>query len=238
MKRAFVGALLGAFCLSQPALALPGWTAGKVRAWVKGHDFLAPNYADSGAGVTWYINGHRDIEGGGRVLVRYESGIDTRLGVYGHAAPPGTVFQQVRLSIAAGADDYTAKPGVWTRNSALARTLLEQIYGKEVAHDFAGSKFVYKGLDYYTEETAQSYRRERLTAVPAQTGELWDDGEVQFFQGKRFAYDVDAKRSVLMIFLLKDLPSEIAVMQHNQKIGAAYQQSEARKKPIKLNAGD
>lgn len=217
-----------AFLQASPAHSLPGWTGGQIRKWIKNHSFLSPNFRDDGAGVTWYIDAHRDVEGGGRIVVRYEHGIG------GQKDQPQSVFRQVRLFVVKSMQNYEIRPDVWRRASKLTSTLLNQIYGQEVAQDFASSKLVYKAMDYYVEYTAQRYRRERIDSVPTQSESLWDQGETQLFQGKRFAYDVDSKHATLMIFPLKELPEEFAIMQHNQKINAAYQQQEARKRPVKL----
>ncbi len=224
-----VGCFLFLSVWTTSANALPEWTGQQIRNWIKTHSFLSPNFRDDGAGVTWYIDAHREIEGGGRIVVRYEHGIGE------DPTRAKTVFKQARLFVVKNIKDYEIQSNVWSRDSKLTSTLLKQIYGQEVAQDFANSKLVYKAMDYYVEYTAQQYRRERIDTIPTQSESLWDQGETQLFQGKRFAYDIDAKRKTLMIFPLKELPEEISIMQHNLKINSAYQQQEARKKPVKLD---
>lgn len=233
MKRMFITGMLGAVLLALPAQALPGWTAGYVRNWIRNHSFLSPNFDDSGAGVVWNIIGQRDVEGGEQLFVRYESGMFKVGDEWPAKAPAKNVFPKVSLGIIKKAD-YSGRAGVWARNSELSLMILDKVYGKSVALDFETSKMVFKGLDFYTEFSDDGVGRVPLEEVPTQTGELWDKGEVSFFQGQHYAYEIDAERATLTIMTRQQLPIEISIMQHNAKINQAYQQRESRKKPVKL----
>ena len=124
--------------------------------------------------------------------------------------------------------------GLWLRDSEKARTLLTSIYNTEIAEDFNNSKLVFQGMDYGFEGNFPE-SRSKIWGVPTQSGEMWEVGQVSFFKGAKFFYEVNEKLNTLTIRPLTRLNPEITIIQHNQKAYAEYKQKEDRKKPVSLN---
>ncbi len=111
---------------------------------------------------------------------------------------------------------------------------MSSIYKQGIANDFKNSKLVFRGIDYGFEGYF-SEARFKIGEAPTQSGEMWENGQVLFFKGAKFFYEVNQKSDTLTIRPLNRLNPEIDILQHNQKVYAQYRQKEDRKKPAPLN---
>ncbi|MGE3725564.1 MAG: hypothetical protein AB7I41_08445 [Candidatus Sericytochromatia bacterium] len=226
MKKLLLTAAL--LLLPLPASAYPGWTGKQVKEWALKHSFVSPHVKEMHAGVTLNFIVTRKIEGNKELNIYYSGGGagTTESGMSGISLDTVTIFVQLP-----GFDNRIE--GLWTRNSDKAELLLTNIYDKETAIDFKNSKLVFKGMVYGFE--SYSSKREKISEVPTQSDQMWEEGEVSFYKGTNYYYEVFAKADTLTIRPLTRLNPEIAIIQHNQKSYAEYKQKEDRKKPVDLN---
>jgi len=213
-----------------PATAYPGWTGTQVKAWASKHSFISPYVQERHGGTTLNFVATRNIEGGKELLIYYYGG-------YGGSSGPGMLsapLDNIAIFVQIG-DDFSKRiDGIWLRNSEKANTLLANIYDSVIADDFKNSKLVFEGIDYGFEGNFPE-SRSKIWGVPTQSGEMWEVGQVSFFKGAKFFYEVNEKLNTLTIRPLTRLNPEIAIIQYNQKAYAEYKQKEDRKKPVDLN---
>lgn len=214
--------------LPLPALSYPGWTGKQMKEWASKHSFVSPHVKEMHVGVTLNFIATRKIEGNKELNIYYSGGGAGSTESKMSNIPLETVTIFIQLP---GFENRME--GLWTRNSEKAEMLLTNIYNKEIADDFKKSKLVFKGMVYGFE--SYSSKREKISEIPTQSGQMWEDGEVSFYKGSRFYYEVYEKADSLTIRPLNHLNTEIAIIQHNQKAYAEYKQKEDRKKPALLN---
>lgn len=216
-----------ALIIATPAQALPGWSGNKLKAWAKNHQFLSPYVQDFHVGCCAGFMAYRDLEDQKKLSVWYSDS--------GGVGDLNTLpMRLVKIFVVDNSNSGNFLPDLWHRESDKAYIILEKVYGKEIAEDFKNSKFIFQGIDAYSEESSHGNDRLKIERIPAYSNLMFDHGKVFLYKGNKFSYETNEKKDTLRIRYLTEASRHIGLIEHNARMYAKYQERENRKKPANI----